>query len=70
MSSLFLNKDRSAVDREAFSSDSACFPIINSAVKAANLRNHKVSKENQRLEAAKEDRVPALSVSTSFKLSK
>jgi hypothetical protein len=55
---------------QTFSSYNAFFAVTSSAVKAANPRNYKVSKENQRFEAAKEDQVPFLSVSTSFKLSK
>jgi hypothetical protein len=69
MSNLFL-KDQSAADRKAFFSDNAFFTITNSVVKVASPRNPKVSKENQRLEAVKEDRVSTLLVSTSFKLSK
>jgi hypothetical protein len=69
MSNLFL-KDQSAADRKAFFSDSAFFTITNYVVKAASPRNPKVSKENQRLKAAKEDHVSTLLVSTSFKLSK
>jgi hypothetical protein len=63
-------KDRSAADREAFSLDNAFFTIASCAVKAISPRNHKVSKENQRFDAAKEEWVPSLLASTSLKLSK
>jgi hypothetical protein len=62
--------DRSRADQEAFSSNSTFHTTASSAVQAASPRNHKVSKENQRFEAAKKEQVPFLSVSTSFKLSK
>jgi hypothetical protein len=59
-----------AADWKAFSSDSAFRVVVSSAVQTTSPRNRKVSKENKRVEAAKKELVPSLSVSTFFKLSK
>jgi hypothetical protein len=70
MSNLFLSQGPINNRSKNFSSDNALFTVTSSAVKAANQRNYKVSKENQMFEAVKEDRVPFPSIFTSFKLSK